>query len=269
MIQLVVLLKESSPDIEEVVKLLSRDPSLTIEVLKLCNSACFRGEQVVDNMFEATTRLGFSEIARVIMTTSATRTISLANVQSVLEVEALCRHSIATAVAAGAIAKSTGEAADSAFLAGLLHDVGKIALASAHGVGYQSLNRQVKIEGGSLSERERKSFGFDHTEVGSRLLERWGIPSDVSLAVRHHHSLAEASLSGRLSATVLLGDVIAHDAEMKSPWDVARREQIYIAAGLLGLAPARLTAVMDQAHEALKRDAELLKALPGKSRPNQ
>ena len=264
MIKLLVLLRESSPEIDEVVKLLSRDPSLTTEVLKLCNSSCFGGERVVADMFEATARLGFSEVSRVIMMTSATRTISLENVESVLEVEALCRHSTATAVAARAIATTVGEAEDFAFVAGLLHDIGKIALASANGVGYKNLTREVTIQGGSLSEMEKKYFGFDHSEVGSRLLERWGIPPEVVLAVRHHHNLAEASVGERLTATVVLGNMIVHDGENKSACDGGSRDNIDKAVALLNLGPAKLSTIMDQAHEALKRDAGLLRALLSK-----
>ncbi len=262
MIKLLVLFKQPSPDLDEVVKLMSRDPSLTTEVMKLCNSARFRGEQLVANMSEATARLGFSEVSRVIMMTSATRTLSLANVESVLEVELLCRHSIATGVAAGVIAKTAGESADSAFIAGLLHDVGKIALASAHGVRYKTLARQVQIQGGSLSGAEKKSLGFDHSEVGSRLLERWGFPPDVVTAVRHHHHVAEAGSSERLTATVVMGDKIANDGEKKSAADASSIDNVDKSVTILNLALPLLSTIMDQAQEAIKRDAGLLTGKP-------
>lgn len=268
-IKLLALLKQPSPDIEEVVKLVKRDPALTTEVIKLCNSSYFRGEQLIAEVSEATARLGFSEVYRVIMMVSATRTISLANVESVLEVEALCRHAIATAVAAGVIAKAVAENPDSAFIAGLLHDVGKIALASAQGVRYQALAREIKIQGGSLSQAEKKNFGFDHSEVGSRLLERWDLPPEVVLAVRYHHNLTGAADSGRLTATVVLANMLAKEEEKKSAGDPGTVDDIAQAISILSLAPGPLSAVMEEVHEALKRDAGLLKAAPGKSRPTQ
>jgi putative nucleotidyltransferase with HDIG domain len=262
MIKLLALFKQPSPDLDEVVKLLSRDPALTTEVMKLCNSARYRGEKVITDMSEAAIRLGFSELYRIIMLVSGTRTISLDNVESVLEVEVLCRHSIATAVAAGVIAKTVGEAEDSAFIAGLLHDVGKIALASAQGVRYKTLALEVKTHGGSLPEAERKNFGFDHSEVGSRMLERWGFPPEVVMAVRHHHHLAEAGAAERLAATVTLGNMLVRDEEKKPALDAGSLANNAKAVAILNLAPAPLAALMEQVHEALKRDAGFFMATP-------
>ena len=245
---------------------MSRDPALTTEVMKLCNSVRFRGELPVTDMSEATARLGFSEVYRVIMMTSASRTISLENVETVLEVEALCRHSVATAVAAETIARTTGEVADAAFMAGLLHDVGKIALASAHGVSYKTMAFEVKKQGSSLSEMEKRNFSFDHSEVGSRLLDRWGFPPEVVGAVCHHHHVAEAGEFVRLTATVALGDALAREEEKSQAGDARSVENRARAIAILQLDPERLAGVMDQARESLKRDAELLKALPGKGR---
>lgn len=178
MLKLLVLFKESSPEVEEVMSLVTRDPAITLEILRICNSARFRGEQKVSDLFEAITRLGMQEIYRIIMMISATSTISLSNVDTVLEVEALCRHSKATAMAAAVVAKSAGEGENPAFIAGLLHDIGKIALASADGVRYRSRpwTGRHDVPSSSLSDWETKNFGFHHGEVGGRLLERWGFP---------------------------------------------------------------------------------------------
>jgi len=255
MLKLLALFKESSPDVEEVISLARRDPALTIEVLRICNGARFRGEQNVSDMFEAVTRLGLQEIYRIIMMISATSTISLNNVDTVLEVEALCRHSKATAVAAGVVAKSAGEEESGAFIAGLLHDVGKIALASAEGVRYRSSTGRNELQGSSLSEWEKKNFGFDHGEVGGRLLERWGFPPEIALAVQYHHNLVEAGDSTRLASTVALADLLAHAAEKKTAIDASSRESIAKAASSLNLASEAVTALMQRVNEELKRDA--------------
>jgi putative nucleotidyltransferase with HDIG domain len=255
MLKLLALFKESSPDVEEVISLARRDPALTIEVLRICNGARFRGEQNVSDMFEAVTRLGLQEIYRIIMMISATSTISLNNVDTVLEVEALCRHSKATAVAAGVVAKSAGEEESGAFIAGLLHDVGKIALASAEGVRYRSSTGRNELQGSSLSEWEKKNFGFDHGEVGGRLLERWGFPPEIALAVQYHHNLVGAGDSTRLASTVALADLLAHAAEKKTAIDASSRESIAKAASSLNLASEAVTALMQRVNEELKRDA--------------
>jgi putative nucleotidyltransferase with HDIG domain len=262
MIKLLPLFKQPNPDLDEVVRLVSRDPALTTEILKLCNSAQFRGEKVVADISEASARLGFIELYRIIMMVSATRTISLDNIESVLELEALCRHAIATALAAAVIARAVGEAEDSAFVAGLLHDVGKIALASAQGVSYKNLAREVARHGGSLSEAEKKNFGFDHSEVGSRLLERWGFPPEVVAVVRYHHNVAEAGEFQRLTATVDLANQFAKDEEKKPATSAGSAANNSKAIAILNLDPALFSTITEQVRAALKRDAGAFMAAP-------
>lgn len=256
-LKLLVLLKESNPDIEEVIRLAMRDPAITLEILRICNGARFRGEQKVSDIFDAVIRLGLQEICRIIMVISATSTISLKNVDTVLEVEALCRHSKVTAVAAGVIAKWVGEEENAAFIAGLLHDLGKIALASADGVRYRSRpwTGRHDVPGLSLSEWEMKNFGFNHGEVGGRLLTRWGFPQEIALAVQYHHRIIEAGDSARLASTVALADMFAHASEKRAATDSSSQENLTQAAGSLNLAADAVAGLRDRVHEALKRDA--------------
>src|SRR5580698_5105153 len=67
LVKLLEVFKQPDPDINEVVKLISHDPSFTVEVLKRCNSAFFAGEKPAEDMFEAASRLGFQEIYQIIM----------------------------------------------------------------------------------------------------------------------------------------------------------------------------------------------------------
>ena len=256
-LKLLVLLKESDPDIEEVIRLAMRDPAITLEILRICNGARFRGEQKVSDMFDAVIRLGLQEICRIIMVISATSTISLKNVDTVLEVEALCRHSKATAVAAGVVAKLTGQEENAAFIAGLLHDIGKIALASADGVRYRSRpwTGRHDVPSSSLSEWEMKNFGFNHGEVGGCLLERWGFPPEIALAVQYHHDIMGAGDSTRLASTVALADMLAHAAEKKAATDTSSQENIHKAASSLNLATDAFSVLRDRVNETLKRDA--------------
>ncbi|HEX4342813.1 MAG TPA: HDOD domain-containing protein [Verrucomicrobiae bacterium] len=258
MLRLMTLFKQANPDIDEVARLISRDPSLTSEVLKCCNSPRYRGEKSVSDMFEAIARLGFYEVYRIVMMISATRTISLDNIESVLAVEALCRHSMATAVASGVVAKAVGEDFDAAFIAGLLHDVGKIVLASAEGMRYRSLLQQFKTQGGAIAKAEKQHFGFDHAEIGGRLLDRWGLAPEIFIAVRYHHDVAGAVAASQLTAVVALADMIANGWEKRSATDPVSMENVATAVGVLNLDPEAVTALMTQVHEQLKLEADLL-----------
>ncbi len=245
MVKLLRIFKQAEPDLDEVVKLISHDPSLTAEVLKRCNSAYFAGENSVTDIFEAISRLGFYEVYRAVVLISGVRTMSLQTIAAGVRVEELWHHSLATGVAAEVIAREIRESEVAAFTAGLLHDVGKLVLASAEGRKYGTLTQLADAEGASLVELERKVFGFDHSEIGARLLERWRLPAEVVAPIRHHHNLAGAGEHARLTATLALADTIANQLEEPAAQKAGGLTPCAEAAGFLYLTPASVAAIIE------------------------
>jgi HD-like signal output (HDOD) protein len=97
-----------------------------------------------------------------------------------------------------------------AFTAGLLHDIGKLVLASAERELYARLIQRAKDEGLALGALELSALGTDHAELGGELMRRWNLPPDVVIGVRYHHELKAAPSYKQLTATVQVGDMIAH-----------------------------------------------------------
>jgi HD-like signal output (HDOD) protein len=92
----------------------------------------------------------------------------------------------------------------------LLHDIGKLVLASVEREPYARLFQLAKEQGVALAAMERSSFGIDHAELGGELMRRWNLPPDVVAAVCHHHEFEAAPPHEQLAATVQVGDVLAH-----------------------------------------------------------
>jgi putative nucleotidyltransferase with HDIG domain len=216
MIKLLDAFRQPDPDIAEVAELISRDPALSAEVLKRCNSAAITGEHPVADMFEAISRLGFYEVYCLVGMISGSRVMALQSAKAVVLVERLSRHSTMTATAAAIIAKRVGESMVAGFTAGLLHDIGKIVFASAEGDNYSSLLKQAEARGETNSQAEKQYFGFNHSEVGARLLNRWTVPQEIVNAVFFHDNLGAAGTSVRLAATVGLASAIAN-GDAKDP----------------------------------------------------
>jgi putative nucleotidyltransferase with HDIG domain len=209
MVELIKLLKKPDRDIDQLVQLMSHDPSLTAEILRRCNSAAFAADQAATDIFEATFRLGFYEVYRIATALFGARTIRWSSAKQGLPLEIVWEHSALTAVCAGGLAKETEENEAVAFTAGLLHDVGKVVLACAEGADYARIVRQA-VSGIPLTEAEKAEFGFSHAEIGGRLLARWGLPPNVVTPIQFHHHPEQAAPSERLAAMLSIADSMAY-----------------------------------------------------------
>lgn len=208
LIRLLDVSNKPDQDVDEVVQLITHDPSLTAEVLKHCNSAYFGGEHPAGDMFEAVSRLGFQEVYKTVLALFANSAILHPGYSP--HVEILWRHSVAVAVAAGVLAEAVGDSSHHAFTAGLLHEVGKVVMVSSDAAAYAQAVQDAAIFKRSILTTEKNHFGFDHAELGGCLLERWKLPPEITAAVRHHHELEGAEPFERLAAEVHLANVIAH-----------------------------------------------------------
>ncbi len=127
-----------------------------------------------------------------------------------LNVDELWRHSVSAAVSASVVAEDAGQAKAVAFTAGLLHDIGKLVLASSEKEAYARAIQKAKEQGVLLCAVERSVFVIDHAELGGELMQRWKLPQNVVAAVRYHHDLESAAPYEKLTAVVQVGDMIAH-----------------------------------------------------------
>lgn len=216
MIKLISLFRQPNCDVDEIVSLTRRDPALVAEVLRQCNGAFFGGQEPVLDVNEAVFRLGFHEVYRLAVALFGMQAMTLPGGADRVLFEKLRLHSGITALAASAIAREVGESEGIIFTAGLLHDVGKVALAAQEGVRYTALLRQYDHAGGELSKAEKMFFGFDHGEVGARLLMRWGVPEEVSLPALLHHRVAGIESLQRPVAIVYLANLMSHHIQQET-----------------------------------------------------
>jgi len=211
MTKLLALFREPDHDIDQVVQLISYEPSLTTQIIRTCNSAYFAGEQPPGDIFDAVSRIGFYEVYCLVVSSFGAKTKSMEGVEKGVDVEALWRHSVAAAVSASVVAGESGQSKAVAFTAGLLHDIGKLVLASGEREAYARLTQRARDEGASLSALECSAFVMDHAELGGELMRRWNLPPDIVTAVRCHHQFEAAPPYEHLTAAVQLGDVMAHE----------------------------------------------------------
>ena len=262
--QLKLLFADPNREVDRLAELISYDPSLTVEMFRRSNSAFFRGSEPAADVFEAVTRLGFHEAQSVANSLVVSAAASMTGPKDAGDADHLWRHSVATAVAAGALAAQIHESEVTAFTVGLLHDIGMVVLAAFEGAPYAELMRKIQASGAALVHAEQARLGVTHPEIGSRLLVRWGLPVNIISAVLHHHhpSPAAAAPFERLAATLQVADNLAHQVtggETPAPDPASSNPE---AMTLLELSAADLREAGEQVRERLRKVEELLQVPP-------
>lgn len=255
-----LLLALNSPDLDasRVVKLISVDPALTANVLRLVNSAMFAGFEPVTDLNQAVLRLGFGEVFRLVAMSVASRSLTPPQPGYGIDRGELWKHSVTCAAACQIVASETEEDVNLAFTAGLLHDIGKIVLSGALEHIYARLIEHASENQCALVESEKQLLGVQHAEVGGRLLSRWNFPPALVHAVWFHHDPAQADAFKRLAAVVYLGDMVAHfmgHGYGHLAFAIRGRAEAF---SVLGAEPASLPHWMIRTFEKLKDVEELV-----------
>ncbi len=239
---------------------LGRDPGLVALVLRIANSPAYAQARTVDSVERAITLLGRETLRRLVVTGAITRATSRIPDQERLPLEVFWRHSAYCAVIARQLAdRVLPRQAGSVFLAGLLHDLGKLLLftqspEAAHRAFLSSLD-----VGDALTPQaaEREQLGFDHAELGGALAGHWGLPEILVACVAGHHNPSAAPDEYRMAVMLVhLANTGAHLAEIDSrDWDDAPPVDP-AAWEALGLAPEALLEAIEQAqHEVVDVEA--------------
>ncbi len=180
---------DASPN--ELNKVISLDPVLTGQVLKLINSAYYSLMNKVTSLTRAITMLGMNTVKNMALSTAIIRSVSGAKKSRALPTKKFWAHSIGTGVCAKLLAKANGVPVmecEEYFVAGLLHDLGKIPF----GDEYIEVLGKVTGEQLPLITVEREMLGVDHQEVGKMIAEKWKLNEAMTCAISYHHNVEDA-----------------------------------------------------------------------------
>jgi|DewCreStandDraft_2_1066082.scaffolds.fasta_scaffold00162_2 putative nucleotidyltransferase with HDIG domain len=206
------LMRDPGYTIGEVASVVSLDEALTSKILRMANSAYFGSPRRIVSVAEAIVRLGYRTMEGLLLTASASRILQRRVAGYGLEQGRLWEHSIATAMGARLLAQMAGEGVspEEAYVAGLLHDVGKVLL-DRFAAGQLELVRELVRERQiPFFQAEQAVLGYDHSYVGTLVALKWGLPEGIAQAIgRHHTPLADGLPADRLGAVVHLADVVA------------------------------------------------------------
>ncbi len=253
--------KSSDTYFEEITRLIGLDPGFTTRVLSCANSASFAtNAKPVTRLKDALVRMGATEAVNLVLASSVVRVFQPRHGWE----QALWRHSLETAE----LAKSVGELlrgmrvdAHEAYLAGLLHDLGRFILYLEAPEYIQGVEESMWTVPGALVEEEMKVCGFDHAQLGHLAAVKWTLPSRVAFVIQHHHedapTVASDASSRALLGAVQIADWIAVRLGGSSAWrDLSPRDLRAILSTPLCAPEAWTQRVLLEIRAAFDRSAE-------------
>jgi HD-like signal output (HDOD) protein len=208
-------LEKEYASIRTIGNIISRDIGMTAKVLQLVNSAFFGFRRHIASPAEAAELLGLETIKVLVLSVEIFSQVDQKKIRG-FSVERLWDHSMTTGTYARTIAakEKLGQAlVEDTFMAGVLHDAGKLVLAANLPDRYQEVLTRARNNGSSLREAERQILGVTHAEVGGYLLALWGLPQEITEAISFHHEPSQqpAREFGCLTAVHVAND-LAHEA---------------------------------------------------------
>ncbi len=196
--------------VSQVAELLGADPSLSAKLLRLVNSAYFGIPGGVTEVARAIPFIGFNTIYQLVISVSVLDAFKVPG-GGTLDLRPLWLHSLSVASAARVLAEEIRHPdPGSLFTAGLLHDMGKIALATVAPSAYLTAVQLQRVDGLSSVEAEQRAGLPTHDQVGADLAKRWRLPAGLAIPIAAHHNVLDPEGRERLMPSHRVGaEVIA------------------------------------------------------------
>lgn len=202
------VLDDPQASVSELVSVVQYDPSITANVLKLCNSAYYGLSREVRSLREGLVLLGNAQLKDIILAGTVVKYLGKGTNGYDLAKGELWKHSVATGIFGRIIAKRLFEKEPpSLFTACLLHDIGKVVLDAFVDADFEQLRDLVSKGEHSFLEAEKEILGIDHAEIGAEVAQKWDFPAEIVQAIRMHHRPMDVSSDDVTTPVVYLANI--------------------------------------------------------------
>ncbi len=206
--------KKESLTAKSLSAVIAKDPALTSKVLKLANSAYYGLVKQVNTLDRAVTVLGFNTIKNLALTVAVFNFFKH-DFDERLDVHGLWFHSLGCAVAAKIlVAETDARLAERAFVAGILHDIGVIAIAHYLPNEMGKIVKTLRELQSPHVEVEKDVLGFTHYQIGGLVANQWNFPEEYIQAIKYHHGIFSSKIddnptSAKIIRGVFVGNQLA------------------------------------------------------------
>ena len=231
------MLDEPSVTAAELGNVISQDTSLTARLLKIVNSSYYGFQSKIETVSRAVTVVGLRELRGLVIAASAVETFS--NVpDEILNKVRFWRHSLYCGVIARLLAEQCNVLhSERLFVAGLLHDIGKLIIAQRLPEETKMIMLEAKTSGRSEYFVEEDFLGFTHAEVGGELMHVWNMPETLYESVACHHTPRAAKTGVMETCLIHIANILTDEAEngLDMTDEVPRQEVDEFAWKITGL----------------------------------
>lgn len=199
-VRVLQLAGKENVQLHQLAELISSDPAFASEVLTIANSLLYAPRYPANSILQAVAVLGANTLQGVCITVGVRAYMGKSMGHAAMK--AVWRHNLACAIVAQRLASGGLIDKDAAYTCGILHDIGRVALAVIRTKEYAQLLETHQGSAASILARERELFGWDHCEAGHRLIAGWQLPAEFDGVARAHHAPRLVDKSWGLSELV-------------------------------------------------------------------
>lgn len=186
------LVKDPDSTVRQMEEVISSDSNMVSKILGMANSAYYVRMHKVKTLKAAINVLGYKALANLVIAASTRQFFSNFGLVEKL----LWEHSVGTAIAATVLAKEFKIIkSDEALVGGLLHDIGKTIINFSKPEEYRTISEHVYNENVSYFDTEQEALGFNHSDVGSYLVQKWNFPIELGKLIYYHHRMDEINMN--------------------------------------------------------------------------
>ena len=193
---------------EKLAGVIATDQASVVKVLRVANSPFYGFRGKIDTITKAVFCLGFKEVQNLIFALAVMNLFSQDKIIKGFHPKDFWRHSISVGIISRFIAAASGEKAlENFFLAGVLHDIGKLIFMEFAFEEYKKVVEYAKSNNVSIKNAEFEIFGFDHTNVGKLIAEKWKLPLTFINSIHYHHVGMAGNDPDKTVACVHIADI--------------------------------------------------------------